>query len=89
MEKIIPTTGACICSANYTIALSNIEKGFADIEIMIRKSSRKKYFRSSIIIGSGGEMLAKKIRQFIERNAPSKAVEMMEHTYNLVKGNLI
>lgn len=88
MTKIKPTTAACICSASYTIALNNISKGFADLEIMIRKSSRKKYFRSSIILGSGGEMLAKKIRQFIQRNAPARAVEIMEHTYNLVKGHI-
>ena len=85
---IKPTTSAVICSASYTIAVTNISKGFADLEIMIRKASRKKYFRSSIVLGAGGEMLAKKIRQFIERNSPSRAVEMMEHTYNLVKGNL-
>lgn len=85
---IKPTTSAVICSSSYTIALTNISKEFADLEIMIRRSSRKKYFRSSIILGAGGEMLAKKIRQFIQRNAPARAVEIMEHTYNLVKGNL-
>jgi hypothetical protein len=85
---IKPTSSACVCSANYSIALNNISKGFADLEIMIRKSTRKKYFRSSIVLGAGGEMLAKKIRQFIQRNSPTRAVEIMEHTYNLLKGNL-
>jgi hypothetical protein len=86
---IKPTSSVCVCSANYSIALNNINKGFADLEIMIRKSTRKKYFRSSIVLGNGGELLAKKIRLFLERNASTtKAIEIMEHTYNLLKGNL-